>query len=161
MCYTSTARIDFYLWEKESSPQNRVKTIGANANIYDIFCKRRSREQWKKVRPLLNSVLTCNCHSSSLQLSPTIFLAVSFDRFGRGTEVRRIKSRDRFQLRSLQQKDRAARLWPSIFCSPRRVGESLDFRDDRLRLFTSSLFSRSARSSCLAFAEFSLFKRQR
>lgn len=55
----------------------------------DNFWKTIKKKREEKAELLLNSVLICSYHSSSLQLSPTIFLAPTGFR---GTELRRIES---------------------------------------------------------------------
>lgn len=159
MCYPSTALT--FIYERKKLGEKRVKTISANANICNIFCKSGSGEQWKKVQPLLNSVLTCNCHSSSLQLSPTMFFAGPFDRLSRSPAT----------------SNRVSRPLPiAIIAAKRLRGTPLGwFSDCRVASANRSIFAtigpvflhrrffraRSPRSSRLAFAKLSLFKRQR
>lgn len=85
--------------------------------------------------------MICNCHSSSLYSCPRrIFLVATGSR---GTELRRIESRDRFQLRSLRQKGHAARLWTDfLIAAPRR---RIARFPRPFRLFASTFFSRHSR----------------
>lgn len=153
----------FYLWEKETFIEKLKKKRSTLMCRYSrYFLKNNKKKREKKAELLLNSVLICNCHSSSLQLSPTIFLAPTGFR---GTELRRIESRDCFQLRSHCGKKDTRRAFGPIFWSPRHVGELLDFRDHCHSVFLHRRFFREIRVSSFfpsrVHRNFSLFERQR
>lgn len=133
MCYTSAALI--FIYERKRLLHKIGLKRSAQMRIFTIFfAKGDQGNSGKRPRPLLNSVLTCNCHSSSLQLSPTIFLAVPFGRLPRNRATTNQVSRP-LPIAIIAAKRSRGTPLGSIFCSPRCIGESLDFRDDRVRLF--------------------------
>jgi len=125
-------------YKRKKPPQKMVK-INANAIF---FCKSESSEEEKGTTTFLNSVLTCNCHSSSLQLSPTIFLVAPVDRLPLNpTTSNRLATASNCNHCSKKMTRHA---FGSIFWSLHRVGESLYFRDDRAIFLHHCFFSFSS-----------------